>query len=809
MPDCGRERRVLGSNFFCRLLSSFSGAMPNATVLPPLRRFGLLIMLAAVSFPWPRSTDAQGTPLPLQLKALPSGGEATLSADHQRWVGKIFYGDGNVDVIYENARLHADHVEYNGETEVAMARGHVALDYMTQHVEADDARYELRTGKGTFHRVRATFALQRRAEPTLLISPNPLYFEAEEADRLDENTYHVRNAWMTVCDPDRPTWKFYAPEATVVLQRSVHLENGNFRLFSVPVLYFPYATFPAEKTRTSGFLIPDPGHTSQKGYVLGDAVYWAPLDWVDTTLGGTYYSLRGWSQKGEIRMRPWENARLQANYFGVIDRGLEQASGPPVKQGGHEAQLLFTAELPGGWRAVADLDQLTSLTFRLAWFETFSQAVNSEVRNTAFLTKNFDGFSLDFAALSYENFLSATPATSVTLRTAPEARFSSVDRPLFERLPFYFSFDAFTGAEHRGDTVTPFETPRFVERSEIAPSVTLPFHWGPWLDAAANFTFRSTYYGGQLVNGTYAAQGIFRNTEEVSLDMRLPTLERVWDKGGTKWKHTIEPYVNYNYVTGVNDFGRFVRFDEDETLTDTNEVEYGVTQRLFRRSGNGEAQEFVTWKIAQKYYFDPTFGGALIPGQRNVFQSLDSLTPFAFADEPRRFSPIVSDLTIEPGKHYDTEFILNYDTQRNRMNVIGTLLKLKPYQESFLTVAQFSTLNLPLNPVTPPPGTCITVAGEPESCFQQRSNQLRALGGYGDMNRRGWNATFGASYDFTQGAFQNQIAEVSYNGSCCGIGFEYRKFSFGSIRNENQYMGVFRIANLGSLGNLRRQEKIF
>jgi LPS-assembly protein len=68
---------------------------------------------------------------------------------------------------------------------------------------------------------------------------------------------------------------------------------------------------------------------------------------------------------------------------------------------------------------------------------------------------------------------------------------------------------------------------------------------------------------------------------------------------------------------------------------------------------------------------------------------------------------------------------------------------------------------------------------------------------------------FGASFDFTRHSFQNQIAEVSYNGSCCGIGFEYRKFSFGNIRNENQYLVVFRIANLGSVGNLRRQEKIF
>jgi LPS-assembly protein len=57
--------------------------------------------------------------------------------------------------------------------------------------------------------------------------------------------------------------------------------------------------------------------------------------------------------------------------------------------------------------------------------------------------------------------------------------------------------------------------------------------------------------------------------------------------------------------------------------------------------------------------------------------------------------------------------------------------------------------------------------------------------------------------------FQNQIVQVGYNGSCCGIGFEFRRFSFGTIRNENQYSVVFRIANLGSAGNLRKQEKIF
>jgi LPS-assembly protein len=802
--------------------------MPKATVLQPLRRYVLHLLLLPVVLANPSLARGQNPaaaskqaqqkkpPKPAAKNASATPGEqATLEAKQQRQVGQIYYADGDVDVRYQNTRLRADHVEYNEETQVIIARGHVQLDYLTQHLEATDARYELATGRGTFHNVRATFAVQRRppASPrevnammrqptqTLLLSPNPIYFEAEEAERIDENTYVVHHSWMTVCDPDKPTWKFYAPKATVYLKTSIHLENGSFRMFSVPILYVPYATFPAEKQRASGFLLPDSGESSSKGFIFGDALYWAPTDWADFTLGANYYSRRGWAQKAALRMRPWENAVLDVSYSEVEDRGLPQPTGPPINQGGLEVRLLFTALLPNGWRAVADLDHLSSLTYRLAWSETYVQAVNSEVRNSAFLTNNFRGFSLNFAALSYQNYVNATPSQFVSLRTAPEVRFGSVDQAPWRNLPFYFSFEAFSDAAHRSNNVTDFSTPNFVERSEVAPSVTMPFHLGSWLSVTPTFTFRSTYYGGQIQNGSFVNIGFFRNTEELSVDIRPPTLDRVWESGdsGTKWKHVVEPEIVYNYVNGVTDFSRIVRFDEDETLSNTNEFEYGVTQRLYRRKKDGTAQEIVSWKLAQKYFFNPTFGGALVVGQRNVFQTTDALTPFAFASQPYQFSPIVSDLRVEPGKHFDTQFIVNFDPRHGQLNAIGTLLKLKPYKESFITLAHFSVLNLPTPPQDNPP----------DFVFEPRSNQVRALIGYGDLTRRGWNTTFGASYDLTQHQFQNQVAEVSYNGSCCGVGVGYRKFSFGNIRSENQYLWVFRISNLGSVGTLLRPEKIF
>ncbi len=298
--------------------------MAHATRSQLVRSFPLLAGLLFLFLALAPQTPAQ-QPANSPLRPLAGGGEATLEADQQRQVGKVFYADGHVDLRYQNARLRADHAEYDSDTQVVTATGHVQLDYLTQHVEADDARYELRTGHGIFHHIHGTFVVQRRPSPTLLVSPNPLYFDAEEADRVDEDTYVISKAWLTVCDPNRPTWKFYAPRATIRLQKSVHLENGNFRLFSIPVLYLPYASFPAEKRRDSGFLVPEIGHTSQKGTVVGDAFYWAPLDWLDLTLGAADYNKRGWSQKGQLRMRPWENTNLEANYYGVIDRGLPQA----------------------------------------------------------------------------------------------------------------------------------------------------------------------------------------------------------------------------------------------------------------------------------------------------------------------------------------------------------------------------------------------------------------------------------------------------------------------------------------------------
>src|SRR6202171_5492539 len=202
---------------------------------------------------------------------LPSSksGVADLESKTQSRRGDITFADGDVDIHFGDTRLRADHVEYNSKTFEAVATGHVQLDYNNEHLDADEAHYNVSTGHGLFHNVRGRVKIERRPNPTILISDNPLYFEARDVERFAGDVYLIHRAWITICDPLHPKWQFYAPNARLRLDKNVALINANFRLFRVPLIWLPYATAPAgRRVRQTGFLIPDIGQSSRKGFIL-------------------------------------------------------------------------------------------------------------------------------------------------------------------------------------------------------------------------------------------------------------------------------------------------------------------------------------------------------------------------------------------------------------------------------------------------------------------------------------------------------------------------------------------------------------
>jgi LPS-assembly protein len=793
------------------------------------------------------------TPCALAAAAQKEKGDVdTICAIQQEEQGSVYKLHGAVEIYYGTYVLRADDATYNSDTKEATGTGHFALDGgpNDDHIRASHGTYNLDLETGRFYDVTGTTGLVFRGTQVILTSTAPFAFTGEVVDKTSPDHYLVHDGTITTCELPHPKWQFDARKVIVDAGGNAQIYRSTFELHGIPMLYFPYATHPVEKeARQSGFLMPSIARSSTKGNVVGDAYYWAINRMMDATLGAEYLSLRGWSQRGEFRARPSETSYVDLNYFGVIDRGI---GSPPLKEGGENVRLNSDGTFEG-FRAVANIDYLSSFLFRLAFNEVFSQAVYSEVKSQAFLSKSTDGFSLNGFVERYQNFLSTTPGQVVTISHAPSLDFSSVEREL-GRTPLYWSFDSSAAGLSRSEPgvcafpilnlgcTPPFRTGNLVERLDLNPEISMPLLFAGW-SLRPQLTLHETYYTERLNGETREDPGLAvsdalnRQALEATVELRPPPLERVFDKNflGRKWKHVIEPRMVYRFVTGVNNFSNVLKFDERDILTDTHEVEYGFVTRLYAKRNSEKPEEcdpimaalmvggaapeqtipwqhtntlanrpcqpgppvreVVTWELGQKYFLDPTFGGALTPGQPNVFTTTVDLTGITFVTQPRHLSPLVSRLRVETSSRTDAEWDLDYDFQNNRVNA-STLLA--NYHIGQVTIGGGDAfLLMPVQKLTP-------FAVPPE-----RFNQFRAALGYGRPNKRGFSAASSFGFDAESKLLQFVSAQTTYDWDCCGVTMEYRSYTVANVRNENLFRFTFTLANIGGFGSLRQPERLY
>jgi LPS-assembly protein len=762
--------------------------------------------------------------------------DVTIRALQQERDGPVFKLRGQAEIHYGTYVLYADAVDYNSDTGEATADGHVVLDGgpNDEHVEATHGAYNVRTEAGRFEHVSGTTGIRLRGKRLVLTSPNPFAFTGKLVEKTGPDHYLVYDGTITTCELPRPRWEFNAHKIVVEVGGNASIYRSTFRIEGVPVFYFPFATHPIERVpRQSGFLIPNIGRSSIKGTILGESVFWAISRSMDLTAGAEYFTRRGWAPQAEFRAQPSEDSYVDLKYFGVFDRGVGR---PIVDQGGHEVHLNAEDSFGHNFRGVASIDYLSSFVFRLAFNDVFSQAVNSEVKSEAFLSNATRGFFYNASTQRYQNFESTIPGDVITILHAPSLESSSVDRALGHS-PLYWSYDI--AAEGLSRSEPGFRTAPLVGRFDLRPTLSLPLVLDGW-GVRPEISLRETFYTQQLVPssgvGVARSDVINRRAVEGVLELRPPVLDRVFDREflGRKWKHVIEPRATYRYVTGVNNFDRILRFDERDILSNTHEIEYGLVNRLYAKRTSAKAEdctesvmssltigrpavesripwerqpeavtascqrepqvrEVITWELAQKYFLDPTFGGALVPGQRNVFSTTADFTGIAFLNGVRRLSPLISRLRFQATNRTEAEWDIDYDFKNSRIN------------------ASTAFVNYRFGPYTIGGGDAFLQAPSAtvSATIPKSFNQFRVLFGYGYPNRPGFSGATNLGFDANLGFLQYSAVQLAYNWDCCGLSLEYRRFALGSVRNENQFRFNFALANIGSFGNLRRQEKLF
>lgn len=708
---------------------------------------------------------------------------------YQEKTGAQYKLRGDAEIETTEMLLKADEIDYNEETGDAQARGHVRFESFKKgdKIQADHGEYNVDDETGKFYEVTGTSPAKIQSRPGVLTTTNPFYFQAKWAERLEDH-YILHNGIVTDCKMPNAWWLLRAPKFDVVPGDHTVAYNSVLWLKQVPIFYAPAFYRSQQKNpRRSGFLTPNLGNSSRRGKMVGVGYYWAISRSFDLSYRNQYFTERGFAHHVDFRGKLNRSTDFDAILYGVNDKGVK--IGDTIqKQGGFLATVNGRSDLGHGWLFRGELNYLSSFVFRQNFTESFHEAIFAESRSTASATKHWSSFAANITFDRDEVFqISSNAEDRLIVRKLPEVEFLSRERQISNKiLPIWFSLDSSASLLHRDQPG--FTTRQFSDRVDFAPRVSTALYWKGFSLVPA-FSIRETHYDSTVENGLVTTRGLLRSSREFTADLTIPSLARIFKSpkwlGADKVKHVIEPHASFRDVSGVADFNKLVRFDSTEIYSNTREIELSIANRLYAKQKDGTVYELLSWEVWQRRYFDPTFGGAVVPGQRNVLSSSADLTGYAFIDQPRNYSPVVSSLRYN--YKVGVEWRTDYDPLRQHIvnNELSTSFRQDKY---FMSLGH----------------SHVRESGD----LSPASNQFRGTFGIGQDNRRGWNVGTSLYYDYRKQLLQYLTAQVTYNTDCCGFSVQYRRFAIGT-RNENQFRVAFAIANFQTFGTLKRQERTF
>jgi LPS-assembly protein len=734
--------------------------------------------------------------------------------------GGVLDLDGHVVVTYQDRRVEADHIAYDTNTGELTATGHVLVlgGANDERIHATHGTYNLKTGTGRFFEVTGSVGIKPRValgpNPTLggtlvahnaiYTNSNPFLFSGRIVVKTGPQSYDLYDGAVTSCQLPHPDWQLSGQHFSIA-DGEARATNSIFHLIGLPLLWLPYVTHPTDPNqRQTGLLIPTFGISSTRGVYLGEQIYLVLNHSSDLTVGATYYSLRGWAQDGSFRYRGGGLDFATARYSGLLDKLTGSAN-----QGGQDILFAGRHDFDSQTRVAANLEYLSSYVYREAFTDNFNQAVTSDIVSTAYAVNQRNGFERYQGIKNVET----TPQQQVRIFHVPTLSFDALDHPLGPRFDssftsgrlMYSSNFAASGLKRSQPGLT---TSGITERFDLHPELSLPMRLGNW-HVDPSLAIRETLYTHSRTTGPVAGStlenpaSLVRSDVELVVPIRPPVVAKDFSSGklarlvGPQLRHTIEPEITFRKVSGVNNFAQVLRFDATDVVSDTDEIEYGVTQRLFRRpdkaavcqapleqqsvnpalsggpaDGPGPGspdnpefgpqlsredrardrpcgnQELLSWRVTQKFFVDQLFGNAVVDGRRNVFTTTLDLSGVAFLTEPRAFSPLISRLKLRTSANTDFEWDFDYDVGAKKFTSSNVFLNV--HEGDLFSGVSYARLDAPgrfytegETPVVSSNGTVVPGVLNQISDF----NQLRLLLGYGSPMKRGFSAAANVGLD--------------------------------------------------------------
>lgn len=444
---------------------------------------------------------------------------------------------------------------------------------------------------------------------------------ASEAKLIDADHATMQKVEYTTCDPDDVRWRITAKD--MALDQAEGIGRGHdvtLRIGNTPILWLPYARFPIDDSRQSGFLYPHFGYNNNSGIDFTLPYYLNLAPNYDATLYPRVLGQRGLLAGGEFRYLTDRNKGQLEFTFMPHDRKADRERG--------YFHFENWSSLSSHWSFAANLNHVSDKRYFEDFGDSLSTVATSLLPSSAYLNGSGVGWTASIGGDRYQITDPALGDQFEPYRRLPRGTFDGeIGLAAGLRGGVKSEFVAFH-KECSLDTVSGANRlcPPNGQRLDLYPYLNLPFEGAAWF-IKPEFGVRYTRYdvaqnayGDDPTPGDrfrYRDWSPTRTTPITSVDAGL-IFERDTNLFGKAYTQTLEPRLFYLYVPYRNqddlpifdtqllsfDFPQLFstnRFTGADRQMDANNLTAAVTTRLAETATGAER---LSASFGQIRYFD-------------------------------------------------------------------------------------------------------------------------------------------------------------------------------------------------------------
>jgi len=505
--------------------------------------------------------------------------------------------------------LQGDRLSYDSESTAYTAEGHVRYQDRGLLLAADKAQGTTTPNASTLDQVRYQ-VLSSRGNGT-----------ADRARLLDADHAALDRVSYSTCDIDDRRWELRARDMSLDQDQGVgRARDVTMRWGDVPFLWLPYARFPIDDRRQSGFLYPSLGSSNNGGFDMTLPYYLNLAPNFDATLYPRLIWDRGLMLGGEFR------------YLTDTQRGKVEFTSLPHDRAANRERGYFHFEnygvLSSHWGVSVNLNDVSDDRYFEDFGNTLTTVATSLLPSSAYLNGRGSWWSASIGGDRYQITDPSLSDLSEPYQRLPRATFEGehdLAGPL--RVGLDGEFVAFHKSCTRegGSRVCPTNG----QRLDLYPYLALPLEGASWF-LRPELGVRSTRYdldpGNDAIAGSLSDTSPQRTVPIASVDAGL-VFERDARLFGEDMLQTLEPRLYYLRVPYRDqsdlpvfdtqpisfDFGQLFRtnrYTGADRQTDANNLTLALTSRLLESDSGVER---VAASLGQIRYFDDQ--RVQLPGQ--------------------------------------------------------------------------------------------------------------------------------------------------------------------------------------------------